>query len=313
MNEQNRVIDNAVMSTLMPMSFGEFIGINGVYTAQCFEVMPEHKEEYDAIFAKQQSLNPKAAQYKLLQEELDSFPKFLKWEEEFNNVVCVTGKNLMLDTLITGSAYTATGPYMGLISSVSWTNLNTTLASLATYASATGIVSINTTAAHGLGVNDTFTIAAAAGTGTNIASLNGTFLATSGTTASVLNFFVGVGLTITTVTGGTLTTVSGTRAADTMASHANWLEAGSTNAPTFTARVAPAWSAAANGAKATSAAVSYTMTSAGTLQGAFITLGTGAVTTLMSTAGTLFSAGAFAASQAVSNGNTVTVTYSVSS
>lgn len=44
----------------------------------------------------------------------------LLWEEDINNVVCTAGKNLALDTILSGSAYTVTGPYMGLISSVSW-------------------------------------------------------------------------------------------------------------------------------------------------------------------------------------------------
>lgn len=102
-------------------------------------------------------------------------------------------------------------------------------------------------------------------------------------------------------------------AGDTMVSHGGWTEAGSTNAPTFAARGTPAWSAASAGAKATSSAVSFTMTGAGTLKGCFIVLGSGAVTTLMSTAGTLFSAGLFSGGdQVVANGNVVTVSYSLS-
>ena len=38
------------------------------------------------------------------------------WEEDFHNTVVTVGKNLMLDTLMAGSAYTVTGPYMGLMS-----------------------------------------------------------------------------------------------------------------------------------------------------------------------------------------------------
>ena len=55
------------------------------------------------------------------------------------------------------------------------------------------------------------------------------------------------------------------------------------------------------------------MTGAGTLVGAFIVLGTGAVSTLMSTAGTLLSAGAFTGgNQPVNSGNVVQVTYTLS-
>src|SRR5215471_7814220 len=45
----------------------------------------------------------------------------LKWREIIDNVVQTVGKNLALDTFLAGSAYTVTGPYMGLISSVSFT------------------------------------------------------------------------------------------------------------------------------------------------------------------------------------------------
>jgi hypothetical protein len=38
----------------------------------------------------------------------------LKWEEEFTNLVVQGGKELMLDTLLTGSSYSVTGPFLGL-------------------------------------------------------------------------------------------------------------------------------------------------------------------------------------------------------
>ena len=43
----------------------------------------------------------------------------LKWEESFPNLVNAVGKELMLDTLLKGSAYTVTGPFLGLISGAS--------------------------------------------------------------------------------------------------------------------------------------------------------------------------------------------------
>jgi len=45
----------------------------------------------------------------------------LKWRDTIDNVVCTEGKNVMLDQALAGSSYTVTGPYMGLISSVSYT------------------------------------------------------------------------------------------------------------------------------------------------------------------------------------------------
>ena len=43
----------------------------------------------------------------------------LKWEELFPNLVNAVGKQLMLDTLLKGSSYTVTGPFLGLISGAS--------------------------------------------------------------------------------------------------------------------------------------------------------------------------------------------------
>ena len=38
----------------------------------------------------------------------------LKWEEQVPNLVVAAGKQLMLDTLLRGSAYTVVGPFLGL-------------------------------------------------------------------------------------------------------------------------------------------------------------------------------------------------------
>lgn len=40
----------------------------------------------------------------------------IKWEEAFPNLVNAVGKELMLDTLLSGSTYTTVGPFLGLIS-----------------------------------------------------------------------------------------------------------------------------------------------------------------------------------------------------
>lgn len=150
----------------------------------------------------------------------------LKWDDEFENIVTTVGKNLALDTFLTGSAYTVVGPYLGLIN------------------------------------------------------------------------------------GSASSAVIG----DTMASHAAWLEVGATNAPTYTApRKTLAWSAASAGSKATSAAASFAITSAGTVGGCFLVFGSGALSTIDNTGGTLYSAGAFTGgSKTVANGDTLNVTYTAS-
>ena len=151
----------------------------------------------------------------------------IKWREVIENVVCTVGKNLALDTFLAGAAYTVTGPYMGLISSTSY---------------------------------------------------------------------------------------SAVAAGDTMASHSGWLEAGGANAPTYTGnRKTAAWSAATAGAKALSAALSFAITGTGTVKGAFLCYGSGALNTKDNNAGTLWSAGTFSTGdKAVVNGDTLNVNYSTS-
>jgi hypothetical protein len=151
----------------------------------------------------------------------------VKWREVIDNVVATVGKNLMLDTAFAGAAYTVVGPFMGLISSTSFT-------------------------------------AVAAG--------------------------------------------------DTMASHAGWLEAGGANAPTYSGnRKTAVWSAASAGSKALSAALSFAVTSSGTVKGAFLCYGTGASATKDDTGGTLWSAGTFTTGdKAVVNGDTLNINYSTS-
>ena len=151
----------------------------------------------------------------------------IKWQDTIENVVATVGKNLALDTYLAGSAYTVVGPYMGLISSVSYSAIS---------------------------------------------------------------------------------------AADTMASHAGWTEAGITNAPTYSGgRKTAAWSAASAGSKALSAALAFTFTGAGTVKGCFLVFGTGALTTVDNTAGTLYSAGLFTGGdKVVANTDVLNVSYTAS-
>jgi len=54
-----------------------------------------------------------AGQYHVVCRDADGN---VKWEESFPNLVNAVGKQLMLDTLLSGSAYTTVGPFLGLIS-----------------------------------------------------------------------------------------------------------------------------------------------------------------------------------------------------
>jgi hypothetical protein len=107
------------------------------------------------------------------------------------------------------------------------------------------------------------------------------------------------------------TSFTAVAAGDTMASHAGWLEAGSSNAPTYSGtRNTTVWSAASAGVKALSAGLVFTFTGSGTVQGAFIVAGSGASATLMNTGGVLYSAGTLGTPQPVISTNTLTLSYS---
>lgn len=109
--------------------------------------------------------------------------------------------------------------------------------------------------------------------------------------------------------GGTPASATAT---DTMASKTGWMEVGGTNAPQYSGtRKTCAWSAAATGSKALSSALSFAMTTGGTVAGCGIVFGSGAVNTIDSTAGTLYSVGVFTGgSKTVQNGDTLNVSYS---
>jgi hypothetical protein len=108
-------------------------------------------------------------------------------------------------------------------------------------------------------------------------------------------------------------------AADTMASHAGWTEVGLANAPTYTGnRQSINWTAASstgtspsNVTTKTGGAITFAMTSSGTVNGCFINSGATASATKDTTTGVLYSAGNFTGgSKTVANGDSLAVTYS---
>ena len=120
----------------------------------------------------------------------------IKWEEGFPNLVVAAGKQLMLDTLLKGSSYSVTGPFLGLTSTsltpaatdtmativpssefVNYTVLGSAVRGTAVFASATSSGSTPTNVTTSTAAAITYTITGAGGT------VYGCFLNIGGTSA----------------------------------------------------------------------------------------------------------------------------------
>jgi hypothetical protein len=124
----------------------------------------------------------------------------LKWEDKIENLVMAVGKQLMLDTLLSGSAYTAT-VFMGLVSGAS----SPTYAAADTQSSHAGwLESGSANAPTYSGTRKTPTFSSATSTGTTPSNV------TTKTTSSVVTFtFTGSG-----TVAGCFININGTSAID---------------------------------------------------------------------------------------------------
>jgi hypothetical protein len=125
-NEKGGFGDNATITLNAGAVANETVGIEGVYHVECRDAAGN-----------------------------------LKWEESFPNLVNAVGKELMLDTLLKGSAYTVVGPYLGLISGSS-----PTFAASDTMTSHAGWTEFTNYTVGGSAVRGTAVFASATSTGT---------------------------------------------------------------------------------------------------------------------------------------------------
>lgn len=132
-----------------------------------------------------------------------------------------------------------------------------------------------------------------------------TLLRTSGTYTTVGPF---LGL----ISNNTTFAATDTMSSKTWTEFTNYTVGGSAvrGSPSFSAS-SSSGSTPSNVTTSAASAITYTITGAGgTVFGCFLVTGTGAVDTLSSTAGVLYSEGNFATSKTVTSGDTVAVTYS---
>lgn len=100
--------------------------IKGRYMVTALEPRPERRTEY--ILLRNQvdqfirsGIDSGSKLIQAMRERMESMLT-VAWEQAIENVVTTAGKNMALDTLFAGSAYTAAW-YVGLISSVSYTGV----------------------------------------------------------------------------------------------------------------------------------------------------------------------------------------------
>lgn len=149
----------------------------------------------------------------------------LKWTEEFPNLVNAVGKQLMLDTLLKGTSYSVTGPFLGLIdgagstfaasdtmtSHSGWTEFvnytvgGSAVRGTAVFASATSTGSTPSNVTTSAATAITYTITGAGGT------VGGCFLVTGSGASSTINNTGG-----TLYSAGNFTTAKITTAGDTV-------------------------------------------------------------------------------------------------
>lgn len=104
----------------------------GVYDVQCLRVLPSYRNDAQRLleqrFAIENAIRVRANPFATPSEQwsLDKIAGLLRpmqeiaWAQRILNVVTTVGKNEMLDKALAGSGYTVVGPYIGLISSTSW-------------------------------------------------------------------------------------------------------------------------------------------------------------------------------------------------
>jgi hypothetical protein len=191
-NEKGGFGDNATITLNAGAAANETVGIEGFYEVKC------HDKDGN-----------------------------LKWEDSFPNLVNAVGKELMLDTLLKGSSYSVTGPFLGLISGASptfgtgsdtqtshagWTEFTnytvggSAVRGTAVFASATSTGSTPSNVTTSAAAAITYTITGAGGT------VGGCFLVT-GTGASSAQSNTGGVL----YSAGAFTTAKITTAGDTVA------------------------------------------------------------------------------------------------
>jgi hypothetical protein len=217
----------------------------------------------------------------------------IKWQDVAPNLVVAVGKQLLMDTLLRGSAYTVTGPFLGLIGN-----------------STTYLVS-DTMVTHTWTEFINYTVGGSTVRGTTSFAASSSSLSLPSATSTTTTLTLSVSATL--ATGQVIIAASGATVG-TITTGATGTSFALTGGVAFgTPQTMQAFTPSTNNVTTSSASsINFLITGAGgTVYGCFLVLGTGAVNTQSSTAGVLYSAGNFTGgSKTVAANDTLAVTYS---
>ena len=116
MSERMNPRESAGCSLVATRLLDESVTIQGKYQVRCYRVEEPYREQADLMLRNivqmraQEAAAEKIAEVEML---LGLLPRKEVWTDEIHNVVTTVGKNLTLDTVLAGSAYTASA-VMGL-------------------------------------------------------------------------------------------------------------------------------------------------------------------------------------------------------
>jgi hypothetical protein len=125
--------DNFTLSDSSNGSVGntlvESFALRGYYEVVCMEPVPAHADAYLKAFATVQEIEQlgrirRALRHRSLRAArlvMAATPMRERWRDDIRNLVPTVGKNFTLDTLLSGSSYTAAW-YLGLISATGYSS-----------------------------------------------------------------------------------------------------------------------------------------------------------------------------------------------
>ncbi len=105
MRDRINFSDIVIARCAVPTHFAEALPLHGIYRARLLRVVPRYRHEADRLARRLATANP--IETDTILDELHSLPREEAWEDVIHNLVTTVGRNLILDTILSGSGFTA--------------------------------------------------------------------------------------------------------------------------------------------------------------------------------------------------------------